>query len=445
MSAGAGAVTRSNDPFKNFDYNDAAKEIASPPRKAASPSPSPEPGPGASSSLLRDLINGCDGAGGELPTLPDDESPQKAPNTRKPLKKQVWYAQTVPNVAVKQDRPDKDFEKRAADSIMRSLRQSSKAKQPGMYYNVKHESLPDGSPAKSRGWTKNLYVVQMGHLMLFFKKQDEATNRQLAGPCFLYVNSPYVTIPTDYTKKKVLRIRTFNKGTFLMEPVAHGVNQLKNRIENPPVTVMDTTHFKSDESIADLDLFHKRQDGTGQARDDIQPVGVLLLGLAKSGKTSLLKRMLGEKFVEDRAASTTISTATVNWSKGVSFTFVDPPGSRPQAWPVCYLPTDTRPAPYAIIFVIDSTAVELLPRAKQELHTLLDEPALRDTLFILQLNKHGNTEPMAESSSFILQALGVAKGSNHHLVLTTASCRHGTGIVEPLQYLVGSLPSFTSF
>ena len=319
MSAGSGTANRGNDPFNNFDYNDAAKEVASPPRKEVSRSPSPEPGPGASSSLLRDLINGCD-ATGDLPTLPDDESPQKAPNARQPLKKQEWYAQKVPNVTVKQDRPDKDFEKRAADSIMRSLRQSSKAKQPGLYYNVKHETLHDGSPSKNRGWSKNLYVVQMGHLMLFFKKQDEAQNRQLAGPCFLYVNSPYVTIPTDYTKKKVLRIRTFNKGTFLMEPVAHGVDQLKNRIKNPPVTVMDTTHFKSDESIADLDLFHKRQDGTGQARDDIQPVRVLLLGLAKSGKTSLLKRMLGEKFVEDRAASTSISTATVNWSKGVSFT-----------------------------------------------------------------------------------------------------------------------------
>ena len=64
---------------------------------------------------------------------------------------------------------------------------------------------------------------------------------------------------------------------------------------------------------------------------------------------------------------------------------------------------------------------------------------------VVQLNKHGNTEPMAETSAFLLQALGVAKGSNHQLVFTTASCRHGTGIVEPLQYLVGSLPSFGSF
>ena len=65
--------------------------------------------------------------------------------------------------------------------------------------------------------------------------------------------------------------------------------------------------------------------------------------------------------------------------------FVDPVGSRPHQWSVCYLPTDGHPAPYAIIFVVDSTAVELLPRVKQELHTLLDEPALRDTLFIVQV------------------------------------------------------------
>ena len=65
--------------------------------------------------------------------------------------------------------------------------------------------------------------------------------------------------------------------------------------------------------------------------------------------------------------------------------FVDPVGSRPHQWPVCYLPTDGHPAPYAIIFVVDSSAVELLPRVKQELHTLLDEPALRDTLFIVQV------------------------------------------------------------
>ena len=51
----------------------------------------------------------------------------------------------------------------------------------------------------------------------------------------------------------------------------------------------------------------------------------------------------------------------------------------------------------------------------------------------------------SETSDIIMQSLGVPKGSNHHLFLSTASCRQGTGIVDPINYLVASLPSFDGF
>jgi len=274
---------------------------------------------------------------------------------------------------------------------------------------------------------------------MFYKKEGDSV---LAGPKMLFLNCGFTALAQDYKKRNALRLKTFNAGTFLLEPVRASVQMMVERMKNAVPTILDTTHFKSDESSADYDKCRERQDeGHFSLNSEHTHLNVLVLGLKGCGKTTLIKRMMGEKFEARRNPTLKAEVTTVKWNSRVSYRITDVCGADPKSWSAHFMPVDEdKPAPYAIIFVIDSTNPQVMPECKDRLQELLRCPQLRDTVFVIHANKHGNTESKAEPIQYIMRALGLSGGVDHQLGVVTSSCRLGTGIVDPLHFIMMTTP-----
>jgi small GTP-binding protein len=112
-----------------------------------------------------------------------------------------------------------------------------------------------------------------------------------------------------------------------------------------------------------------------------QEVRILMVGLENTGKTSILHRLKGRRFV---ATMPTIglNVETVEY-KNIKFTVVDIGGQekvRP-LWRHYYKDAN------AVIFVVDSNARDRLSEVEYELKILLKEEELKDAVLLIFGNK----------------------------------------------------------
>ncbi|EGC48560.1 ADP-ribosylation factor [Histoplasma capsulatum var. duboisii H88] len=129
-------------------------------------------------------------------------------------------------------------------------------------------------------------------------------------------------------------------------------------------------------------------------------IRILILGLDNAGKTTLLYRL------KDLGGQTSI---------------------RPY-WRCYYANTA------AVIFVIDSTDIERLGTASDELATMLNEEELRDAALLVFANKQD--QPGAKGAGEISEALKLGELRDRNWSIVACSAIDGKGIEEGMDWLV---------
>lgn len=160
-------------------------------------------------------------------------------------------------------------------------------------------------------------------------------------------------------------------------------------------------------------------------------IRILILGLDNAGKTTLLYRLkIGE-------VVTTIPTIGFNVEsvvyKNLNFNVWDLGGQtsiRPY-WRCYYANTA------AVIFVIDSTDIERLNTASEELTAMLNEDELRDAGLLVFANKQD--QPGAKGAGDISEALRLGELRDRNWTIMACSAIDGSGITEGMNWLVDTI------
>lgn len=163
---------------------------------------------------------------------------------------------------------------------------------------------------------------------------------------------------------------------------------------------------------------------------------ILLLGLDAAGKTTVLYKLrLGETV--NTIPTIGFNVETVQY-KNIEFTMWDVGGQdkiRP-LWRHYFSNTD------ALIFVVDSNDVERQEQATQELHRLLDEDELRDSVLLVYANKQDL--PNAISVSEIKDKMRLCSLGQHREWYIQGCCAtNGDGLCEGLDWLGKTLAKQT--
>ncbi|KAK4904605.1 Arf GTPase arl1 [Elasticomyces elasticus] len=156
-------------------------------------------------------------------------------------------------------------------------------------------------------------------------------------------------------------------------------------------------------------------------------IRILILGLDNAGKTTLLYRLkMGE-------VVTTIPTIGFNVESvkygSLTFDVWDLGGQtsiRPY-WRSYYANTA------AVVFVIDSTDIERLEIAADELKSMLSEDELRDSALLVFANKQD--QPGAQGAGEISEALKLGELRDRNWSIVACSCIDGKGINEGMDWL----------
>ncbi|TFJ83143.1 hypothetical protein NSK_005563 [Nannochloropsis salina CCMP1776] len=164
---------------------------------------------------------------------------------------------------------------------------------------------------------------------------------------------------------------------------------------------------------------------------------LLMLGLDAAGKTTILYRLqLGEDVHS-------IPTIGFNVEKveyrNISFTIWDVGGQDRlrKLWRHYYKDND------ALIFVIDSADRARLNEARSELHHLLSEPQLLDSILLIYANKADLPQAISvQEMARLLQLDNVAKGRPWYVQPSCAVT--GDGLVEGLDWLSEKLKELGS-
>ena len=92
----------------------------------------------------------------------------------------------------------------------------------------------------------------------------------------------------------------------------------------------------------------------------------------------------------------------------------------------------------AVIFVIDSTDIERLGTASEELSAMLSEEELRDAALLVFANKQD--QPGAKGAGEISEALRLGELKDRNWSIVACSAVDGRGINEGMDWLVVSCP-----
>uniref|UniRef100_A0A7S3LTL7 ADP-ribosylation factor n=1 Tax=Palpitomonas bilix TaxID=652834 RepID=A0A7S3LTL7_9EUKA len=161
-------------------------------------------------------------------------------------------------------------------------------------------------------------------------------------------------------------------------------------------------------------------------------VRLLMVGLDAAGKTTILYKLkLNENI-------TTIPTIGFNVErveyKNLTFTMWDVGGQhkiRP-LWHHYYANTD------GIIFVVDSADRERVGEAKEELHQMLKEDELRDSILLVLANKQDM--PQAMNAAELSEKLGLhSLGKNRQWYMQATCAVSGEGLYEGLDWASAQL------
>jgi ADP-ribosylation factor-like protein 1 len=163
-------------------------------------------------------------------------------------------------------------------------------------------------------------------------------------------------------------------------------------------------------------------------RGDIR---ILILGLDNAGKTTLLYKLQLNQIIETvPTIGFNVETVTYNnlqlqvWDLGGQGTI------RPY-WR-CYYPNTN-----AVIYVVDSTDVDRMSIAKQEMITMLQESDLKGIPLLVFANKQD--VPGALSEAQVSEMLGLSLIKNRQWRIVKASAKLGEGVAEGLDWLIALL------
>ncbi|OMJ11283.1 ADP-ribosylation factor [Smittium culicis] len=158
---------------------------------------------------------------------------------------------------------------------------------------------------------------------------------------------------------------------------------------------------------------------------------ILMVGLDAAGKTTILYKLkLGE--IVTTIPTIGFNVETVEY-KNINFTVWDVGGQdkiRP-LWRYYFQNTQ------GIIFVIDSNDRERVNEARDELHQLLNEDELRDSLLLVLANKQDL--PNAMASAEITDKLGLHSLRNRNWYIQSSCATSGDGLYEGLDWLSNNL------
>ncbi|KAN0076533.1 ADP-ribosylation factor family domain containing protein [Elaphomyces granulatus] len=179
-------------------------------------------------------------------------------------------------------------------------------------------------------------------------------------------------------------------------------------------------------------------------------IRILILGLDNAGKTTLLYRLKARSFPLGKMAEekiigevvTTIPTIGFNVEsvtyKNLNLNVWDLGGQtsiRPY-WRCYYANTA------AVVFVIDSTDLDRLGIAADELSAMLNEEELRDAALLVFANKQD--QPGAKGAGEISEALKLGELRDRNWSIVACSAIDGKGINEGMDWLVQTIQSENS-
>ncbi|AGO11861.1 AaceriADR093Wp [[Ashbya] aceris (nom. inval.)] len=161
-------------------------------------------------------------------------------------------------------------------------------------------------------------------------------------------------------------------------------------------------------------------------------VSILLLGLASSGKTTLLRQLQLGKVSAGAVAGLPVETVAY---RNVVLTSWDP--SRVVDHATFTAPQHERCK--AVIFVVDAADRSGIEAARTALHTLLDDATLRTRPLLLLANKTDMPDALPEST--LRDMLGLSAGLPRPWRLQAVSAARRTGIYPGLEWLTATLES----
>ncbi|KAI8677014.1 hypothetical protein NCS56_00590600 [Fusarium sp. Ph1] len=160
-------------------------------------------------------------------------------------------------------------------------------------------------------------------------------------------------------------------------------------------------------------------------------IRILILGLDNAGKTTLLYRLkVGEVVTTIPTIGFNVESVTY---KNLNFNVWDLGGQtsiRPY-WRCYYANTA------AVIFVVDSTDIERLQTASEELSAMLNEEELKDAALLVFANKQD--QPGAKGAGEISEALRLGELRDRNWSIMACSAVDGSGVNEGMDWLVVSL------
>lgn len=159
-------------------------------------------------------------------------------------------------------------------------------------------------------------------------------------------------------------------------------------------------------------------------------IRILILGLDNAGKTTLLYRLkIGEVVTTIPTIGFNVESVTY---KNLNFNVWDLGGQtsiRPY-WRCYYSNTA------AVVFVVDSTDIERLGTAAEELSAMLGEEELRDAALLVFANKQD--QPGAKGAGEISEALRLGELRDRNWSIMACSAVDGRGVNEGMDWLVVS-------
>ncbi|UNI14410.1 Arf GTPase arl1 [Purpureocillium takamizusanense] len=157
-------------------------------------------------------------------------------------------------------------------------------------------------------------------------------------------------------------------------------------------------------------------------------IRILILGLDNAGKTTLLYRLkIGEVVTTIPTIGFNVESVTY---KNLNFNVWDLGGQtsiRPY-WRCYYANTA------AVIFVVDSTDIERLQTASEELAAMLNEEELKDAALLVFANKQD--QPGAKGAGEISEALRLGELRDRNWSIMACSAVDGSGVNEGMDWLV---------
>ncbi|TDH67415.1 hypothetical protein CCR75_000093 [Bremia lactucae] len=157
-------------------------------------------------------------------------------------------------------------------------------------------------------------------------------------------------------------------------------------------------------------------------------VRILILGLDNAGKTTILYRLQADE-IEQTVPTIGFNMETLQY-KNVKFQVWDLGGQtsiRPY-WRCYYPNTD------AIIYVVDSADVDRLNIAKQELHAMLEEEELQNSILLVFANKQDQKGALNAAQTTIdpqiSEAMGLSDIRNRQWSIKETTATQGSGLFE---------------